>query len=302
MAYQQVSLSKFFSQINTETKARELLWRYRFGKTGFKCRGCGHNQYHQTGRPEVRQCQSCRVQTRLRAGTIFANSKLPLLTWIRAIYLIMTGKRGMSALELQRHLDMPKYDTVLRMTHKIRRALWQRDERYKLQGLVEFDGASIGKRESKNQGKVLVAVETREFKDETGKLKSKAGFAKICLGTETKKNSEKFIKENIQKGSKLKTDAAMSNLYQKLEGYTVEAKEMLADPVRLNKHLPWVHKFISNAKSWIIGTHHVVKARNLKYYLAEYTYRFNRRHDQQGLFSRALTACCLANPVNASAL
>lgn len=181
MDYQQVSLSKFFTQVNTEAKAREMLWHYRFGTAGFKCQHCDHDQYHNTGTPEIRQCRVCRKQTRLRAGTIFSNSKLPLLVWVRAVYLMMTGKRGMSALELQRHLGLPRYGTVLKMTRKIRRALWQRDERYKLQGLVEFDGAAFGKRANKNQEKILVAVETREYRQKR-KTQKQSWFCQGDLG------------------------------------------------------------------------------------------------------------------------
>ena len=70
----------------------------------------------------------------------------------------------------------------------------------------------------------------------------------------------------------------------------------------MNEWLPWVHKFISNAKAFLIGTHHGVEAKHLERYLAEYTYRFNRRHDPNGLFARAVTACSLATPITAQAL
>lgn len=63
-----------------------------------------------------------------------------------------------------------------------------------------------------------------------------------------------------------------------------------------------VHRFISNAKAWIIGTHHGVDAKYLGRYLSEYAYRFNRRHDLDSLFHRALTACALAKPITAQAL
>ncbi len=66
--------------------------------------------------------------------------------------------------------------------------------------------------------------------------------------------------------------------------------------------LPWVHKFISNAKSWIDGTHHGIRKKYLDRYLSEFTYRFNRRHDVKSLFHRALLACAVAKPVKLSAL
>ena len=65
---------------------------------------------------------------------------------------------------------------------------------------------------------------------------------------------------------------------------------------------PWVHKFISNAKAWVNGTHHGIKYKHLARYLAEYTCRFNRRHDVSRLFHRALVACAIAKPVRLHAL
>ena len=63
------------------------------------------------------------------------------------------------------------------------------------------------------------------------------------------------------------------------------------DQAVIDRWLPWVHKFVSNAKAWILGTHHGVSTKYLGLYLAEYAYRFNRRHDPGTLFHRALTAC-----------
>ncbi len=97
------------------------------------------------------------MHNRLRAGTIFEHSKTDLLKWLRAIYFVMQGKRGVSALELQRHLGMKSYGTVWSMLHKIREALRQRDEDYKLKGQIELDGAVFGRRETGTQREVLVA-------------------------------------------------------------------------------------------------------------------------------------------------
>jgi hypothetical protein len=52
----------------------------------------------------LRQCNRCRHQTSLTAGTIFEATKLPLTTWFRGIYLITQAKKGVSAMELHRHL------------------------------------------------------------------------------------------------------------------------------------------------------------------------------------------------------
>ena len=55
-------------------------------------------------------------------------------------------------------------------------------------------------------------------------------------------------------------------------------------------------KVISNAKTWLLGTHHGIHEKYLDRYMAEYSYRFNRRHDPDSLFHRALFACAIAKP------
>jgi len=68
------------------------------------------------------------------------------------------------------------------------------------------------------------------------------------------------------------------------------------DKETLDHWLSWVRKFISNAKSWIIGTHHGVESKYLGQYLAENAFHFNGRHDSDSLFFRALGACVNAKP------
>ena len=43
------------------------------------------------------QCNACRRQTSLTAGTIFDSTKVVLTTWFRAMYLITQTKQRISA-------------------------------------------------------------------------------------------------------------------------------------------------------------------------------------------------------------
>lgn len=300
MSYQRMKSFKIFEEIDTEEKARQWLWRCRFEGKNFVCPQCeGESFWQHKARPEIRECDYCRRSLRLRAGTIFENSKLPLLTWIRAIGLMVQGKRGISALELKRHLNLSDHTAWL-MLHKIREGLRQRDERYTLKGVIEVDGAVFGKKAKKNQAEVLVAVETKEWVDEKGRKKEKAGFAKVKVAAETKREAQEFANQVIQKGTFLNTDGAPA--LRDLKGFDVDYQVVAGDPTLLDHWLPWVHRFISNAKAWLIGTHHGVLAKYLERYLSEYAYRFNRRHDPESLFHRALTACALGKPITAHVL
>ena len=184
---------------------------------------------------------------------------------------------------------MRSYQTAWTILHKIRVSLLDRDSRYKLKDVIELDGATFGKRETGNATEVLVAIESKDWIDEKGRPKSRAGFAKVIVAAETKKEAQKFVDAAIEPGSQLNTDGSPS--LRNLERVDVDYQTVSGDKPALDRWLPWVHKFISNAKAWVIGTHHGVDAKHLERYLAEYTFRFNRRHDPDSLFHRALTAC-----------
>ena len=124
MKYQRMKFSKILSELDTEDKARAWIWLARFDGCEFICTKChGYEFYQMRGNPEIRKCKLCKHRVRIRAGTIFQNSKLPLLIWLKAICFIMQGKRGISTLELQAALEMKSYGTTWGMLHKIRNAL-----------------------------------------------------------------------------------------------------------------------------------------------------------------------------------
>ena len=52
------------------------------------------------------QCNACRKQTSVKAGTIFASSKLPLRIWFKAIYHLTQSRKGISSIELGRRLGI----------------------------------------------------------------------------------------------------------------------------------------------------------------------------------------------------
>jgi hypothetical protein len=226
---------------------------------------------------------------------MFRDSKVPVLTWLRAIFLAMQDKRGVSALQLMRQLGLRSYATAWGMLHKIREALRQRDEGYMLKGpVVELDGARFGRQETGNQSEVLTAIETKDWVDEKGRPRSKAGFAKVAVAPETKAEAQAFVDQAITPGTLVNTDGG--HALRDLKGVDADYQVTDQDPEIIRGWLPWVHRFISNAKTWLLGTHHGIDAKYLPRYMAEYAYRFNRRHDPDSLFHRALFACAIAKP------
>ena len=76
------------------------------------------------------------------AGTIFENTKKPLRDWFRVAHLMLSSKKGMSALQIQRMMGFGSYETAHSMCHKIRAALIAPEQ--KLGGIVEMDETWIG--------------------------------------------------------------------------------------------------------------------------------------------------------------
>ena len=116
------------------------LERLRWGQ-GFTCRFCGvlDGGWWQM-RDGLRRCALCRSETSVTAGTIFAGTRTPLVSWFAAIWYVVNQKQGVSALGLQRVLGLGSYQTAWAWLHKLGRAMVL-PGRELLSGTVEVDEA-----------------------------------------------------------------------------------------------------------------------------------------------------------------
>src|SRR3712207_5133007 len=87
-------------------------------------------------------CRSCRYHFSVTAGTIFHDTHLPLWKWFLAVYLMVEAKKGVSANQLKRTLDV-SYKTAWYLCHRIRAALNEVDAQL-LKGIVESDETFVG--------------------------------------------------------------------------------------------------------------------------------------------------------------
>jgi hypothetical protein len=115
---------------------------------GVHCPRCGAADSHALPtRPFHWQCYQCAPDTSYRfshiAGTIFENTNKPLRDWFKVTHLMLTSKKGMSALQIFRYMGFGSYKTAWYMCHRIRAALVERDME-KLGGIVEVDETYMG--------------------------------------------------------------------------------------------------------------------------------------------------------------
>ena len=104
------------------------------------CHYCGCGRSSRLPLEHRHKCLSCNRSFSVLLGTVFEATKLPLPNWFTAIYLIADAKKGISSLQLCRHLNVNK-NTAWLMQKRIRRAM--KEQSY-LQGIVELDETYLG--------------------------------------------------------------------------------------------------------------------------------------------------------------
>ena len=124
-----MSLPEFLRGFGTEAASAQAVMAARW-PNGFECPKCGEDAHCVISSVDFRppfQCNGCRRQTSVTAGTLFAGTKLPLTTWFLAIYLISQAKTGLSALALKRQLGV-SYRTAWLVHHNIMCAMAERED------------------------------------------------------------------------------------------------------------------------------------------------------------------------------
>lgn len=131
-------------QFQTDDDCLDYIEKMRWPNGEYACVHCGEvgrvskitrESKGKNQRTRLFQCLACGDQFSATSGTIFDSTHLPLTKWFMAIAMICEAKKGVSALQLQRHLGM-NYRTAWHLGHRIREAM---KEGGILSGVVEVD-------------------------------------------------------------------------------------------------------------------------------------------------------------------
>jgi len=279
------SIIDFQTRFATEDACREYLFDCRW-PDGFVCPGCGGRSAGQATRRHLWICTACKLQTSVTAGTVMHATRTPLRTWFWAAYLVATHHPGISAKQLQRQLDLTRYETAWLILHKLRRAMIA-PERSLLREEVEVDefflgGLEEGLKGGRRRGKkalVGVAVEVR------GRGSGRARLA--VLPDATSASLTAFVTATTAPGATVHTDGWQG--YKRLAKLDYAHRPLTqrgAAPGQLL--LPRAHRAVSNLKAWMHGTHRSVSEEHLAVYLDEFVFRHNRRRTPMAAFQTLL--------------
>ena len=152
----QMSIAQFEQMFPHEDACKVYLQAHRW-PDGVRCPRCGNDEVKEHGtRPFHWFCRVCAPESTYRfsvlVDTIFENTNKPLRQWFRVIHLMLTAKKGISALQVHRYMGFGSYETALLMCNKIRVALGNTEFK-KLIGYVEVDETYVGgKAKNKHKG------------------------------------------------------------------------------------------------------------------------------------------------------
>lgn len=292
-----MSLIDFMASYGTVEQCEAALFSWRWPQ-GFACPECGGLEYCALKTRRLHQCNACGRQTSVTAGSVFAGSKLPLTTWFLAIYLITQAKNGISSLELGRQLGISQNSAWL-MKQKLMQAMLERESTHKLSGVVQLDDAYWGGlrrgykrgRGSRDKTPFVAAVQTD---DEGRPLRMSMNRVRGFRSREI----ERWSRARLAPGSAVHSDSL--RCFRAVERAGCQHTPLLMSgpgAPRRRKALKWVDTMLGNVKNSIHGTYHAIRGKHLPRYLAEFSYRFNRRFDLAGMLASLGRAAARTPPM-----
>jgi len=114
------SLLQMMQAVPDEQTVIDLFTAIRW-KHGAFCPHCGSTKLYHFSDRRNHKCGDCRKRFSVRVGTIFEDSKLPLRTWLIAIWLITSHKKGIASTQLAKDLKITQKSAWF-VLHRLRYA------------------------------------------------------------------------------------------------------------------------------------------------------------------------------------
>jgi transposase-like protein len=270
-----VNLCTLIEQFGSEDRCRAYLEALRWPDE-IACPRCQSDKISQIVKRNQFDCDACRYQFSVTAGTIFNDSHLPLWKWFLCVYLLCESKKGMSACQIQRTLGI-SYKTAWYLCHRIRAAMKEVNPE-PLGGIVEIDETYIGGKIRKSKGGKL------DNKEIVIGIKQRGGQLRFFKAEDIKSGTlAKYIKENVSADVEVvMTDDAQFYPRAFMEAGINGRKHKTINHtqgVYVDGDITTngIESAFSLLKRGIIGSWHKVSAKHLSAYLDEMTFRFNNR-------------------------
>lgn len=300
----------------TELDAIKHFEKIRFGDKN-KCAYCDSVKLSRRSKKDFRfKCYDCKNTTFVTVNTALHSTNMDLKKWMYAFSIITDAKKGVSAKQLQRNIDV-SYPTALNMYHKIRNLMSIENDAIQLDGIVEMDETFVGGKPRKFvdgtttkpiKPTVIPKLDERidelkeagiNFKRKRGNPARSAENPKRGRGTSnipvlgiverdgnvvaqvSKEVTAYQIKKMVEKYVDTDDSVLITDTYK---GY---AKiDAIIENVKIDHNKLYSYKGINTnsiesfwaiIKRQIIGQHHQVSVKHLPKYVAEAVFKYNNR-------------------------
>lgn len=108
-----MSISEFYRRFPTEEACHDFIVQEERWSGKPKCTHCGHDKHDKVKGSMGSKCAGCRKRFSVRHGTIMEGSKLSLQTWLLAIYMMTTARKGISSVQFVKEVRSYTKDSLV---------------------------------------------------------------------------------------------------------------------------------------------------------------------------------------------
>jgi transposase-like protein len=259
------------------------------------CPRCGDTDVYMMMSGEVRnkdyrwRCRGCKQMYTVRTGTPLEETRLPLKIWVYAIWKAASSKKGISALQLSREMEIT-HKSALFVLRRIRHGLGEVNPP-KLTGTVEVDEVYLGGRpryrgmSKRGRGTEKTPVIGMVQRDGDVRFRVMERITADRVG--------EVIAENADLTCRIITDEAhfYKGVGRAFDGGHEAVKHSAKEYVRrgTDVHSNTVEGVFSLIQRGVMGTFHSVSRKHMPNYLNEFQFRWNtRKLDDGQRVSRAI--------------
>jgi transposase-like protein len=268
---QEYNLVKLIQEFGSEDKCREFLEEVRW-PNGIQCPRCQSKSISEVRDRNQYDCNACRFQFSVTCGTVLHDTHLPLWKWFLAAYMMIESKKGMSANQIKRTIEV-SYKTAWYLCHRIRAAMTEACKE-PVHGVLEADETFVGGRvRGMGSGYTGNKACVAGVMERGGKVRLKV------IPDRTREALHRFLSDHT---TREEIEALYTDELQSYAGFVPNHETVvhsLEEWVRGDVHTNSVENVWSLLKRAIIGAYHKVSHKHLDAYLDELEWRFGNRRN-----------------------